>query len=565
MQKDEKARGLPIGKFLEEIQGHQKALSVMCQLRVLGHPQFQRAEPYDQANNAELRPLVLASEQTKMTQLSFQTLNEKLWQWRRRLEGATRRHASLRLYSTAEAQWIYERLCQPKSSQIVDELALIICPMYPRTTHSFSTLQRAIGDAMKNPKPTTQPERKGALLQDTKIIGQQEWPARVGTFLKAVQCAMEERELAFNPVLPTQHWHGVHVHTVDASAEALLYLILSIFKRLPKSFEVLWCERSTGAQQVATFLDRTVHETSWCFVMVHVDMLLPSVQQVLLRHLLASRDAKQQNLHFIQMSSTNLARKKMARWKAHGRAVFCMSITEAFSLAEAAKLLREAMLAHGPNMPMGLCFHINLGFFREREQREWDKLMALINRFFFNLLVLSFVTDPESGLILSIPPHYQLKVLVELPDRTGHLSEEPAQDARDPSWVFRELPVIALVGEMKTPPNAYDVDDDARLVCKYLKAYADGSIDSKYGGAHSVDLCFVMDCTGSMDQWIEQAQQKTLNLVTAAKQQFKVKVRVAFVAYRDYSEGDRKLDCMDFVEERDIPRTCATQVDLEFR
>jgi hypothetical protein len=612
VQKDEKASGLSISTFLEEMQGHQKALSVMCQLRILGHPQYQQAEPYDLASNAALRPPVLASEHGRVAQLSFQALNNVLRQWRCRLELATARHASLRFYSTAEAQRIHDHLLQLDAGEIVHELALILCPMYPRTPQSFPALQSVIGDAARHLREPAQSDGENAVAHDSEAVMQHEWPARVGQFLEAVQRAMGAQQLWFNPEAPVRHWQGVHVHTVDHSAEALLYLILAIFKRLPMTYEVLWCDPSTGAQDVAAFFDRTAHEPLWCFVMVCVDALSPSVQQVLLKHLLASRDvAKQKNLHCIQTASTNLhaapwighhksvnssrllsreqarqllragvleysgmqrvvwplggsgsgkthlARKQVAEWKEHGLADFCMSITEALSLAEATRLLRDAVLAHGPKTRMGLCFHINLGRFREEERAQWDALMTLINRFFFNLLVLHSVADPESGLALSIPPHSHWNVLVELPHRSGHLCEEQAQDAEDASWVFREFPVIALVGEMKTPPNAYDIDDDARLVCKYLKAYSNGSIDSKYGGADSVDLCFVMDCTGSMDRWIEHAQQKTLDLVTAAKQQFGVKVRVAFVAYRDYSDDDRLQDSMDFVEELDVPCTYA--------
>jgi hypothetical protein len=136
-----------------------------------------------------------------------------------------------------------------------------------------------------------------------------------------------------------RHWQGVHVHTVDPSAEAVLHLILAIFKRLPMSYEVFECEPSTGAQDVAAFLDRTVHEPLWCFVMVRVDALSTLVQQVLLKHLLASRDVvARQNLHRIQTSSTNL---QAAPWIGHHQSV---DLSRLLSREQARQLLRAGLL-----------------------------------------------------------------------------------------------------------------------------------------------------------------------------------------------------------------------------
>jgi len=65
-----------------------------------------------------------------------------------------------------------------------------------------------------------------------------------------------------------------------------------------------------------------------------------------------------------------------------------------------------------------------------------------------------------------------------------------------------------------------------------------------------LDLCFVMDCTGSMASWIEQAKDKVNAIMEASlKIDKRVFPRVAFIGYRDY--GDLPKDryfLIDFTE-----------------
>jgi len=62
----------------------------------------------------------------------------------------------------------------------------------------------------------------------------------------------------------------------------------------------------------------------------------------------------------------------------------------------------------------------------------------------------------------------------------------------------------------------------------------------------SVDLCIMMDCTGSMGSWIEQAKTKAKGVITQAQERFKVDIRVSFVGYRDFSDQVR-FQTSDFV------------------
>jgi hypothetical protein len=73
--------------------------------------------------------------------------------------------------------------------------------------------------------------------------------------------------------------------------------------------------------------------------------------------------------------------------------------------------------------------------------------------------------------------------------------------------------------------------------------------------AAAVDMVFIMDVTGSMQKWIEQATKTVIDQATDISRRFGImaKVRFAFVGYRDYSDTERTVldftpDLATFVE-----------------
>lgn len=58
----------------------------------------------------------------------------------------------------------------------------------------------------------------------------------------------------------------------------------------------------------------------------------------------------------------------------------------------------------------------------------------------------------------------------------------------------------------------------------------------------SVKLCFVMDCTASMEPWIRTARHEVLNIVDSVEEKHPhADVQVAFVGYRDHGDSERIL------------------------
>ena len=73
-----------------------------------------------------------------------------------------------------------------------------------------------------------------------------------------------------------------------------------------------------------------------------------------------------------------------------------------------------------------------------------------------------------------------------------------------------------------------------------------------------VDLCFVMDCTGSMEEHIEAATSCILKVARHMENMKpSVKIRFGFCGYRDYCDGDNRLQKFPFTDsythfERDL-------------
>lgn len=92
--------------------------------------------------------------------------------------------------------------------------------------------------------------------------------------------------------------------------------------------------------------------------------------------------------------------------------------------------------------------------------------------------MLRSVEDP-SGCVFNLPSGCGWDIVVEVPFRSGHLNE-PHDALSQEEGLWQELPVLACLGSMVSPPGQLDIDTDTKLVCKYLRAYQDNTIDEFY-------------------------------------------------------------------------------------
>ena len=65
-----------------------------------------------------------------------------------------------------------------------------------------------------------------------------------------------------------------------------------------------------------------------------------------------------------------------------------------------------------------------------------------------------------------------------------------------------------------------------------------------------MDLCFLVDCTGSMKPWIEAVKDTVKTLETKMKDQYKqCTMRFAFVRYTDYDQPlESRVTYIDFTK-----------------
>ena len=65
----------------------------------------------------------------------------------------------------------------------------------------------------------------------------------------------------------------------------------------------------------------------------------------------------------------------------------------------------------------------------------------------------------------------------------------------------------------------------------------------------SLDVAFLVDCTGSMSKYIDQTKENIEFVVNSIKQEFENKVKIAFVGYRDHGDGDNRIQSLGFTED----------------
>ena len=97
----------------------------------------------------------------------------------------------------------------------------------------------------------------------------------------------------------------------------------------------------------------------------------------------------------------------------------------------------------------------------------------------FDLIILGYVEDTETGLSFKLPGGLNWKFFIEVPcqdvDEDSDKSLEQFCD---------KIPLFNLIGirHKVSQNNQFTVSDEVQLVCKYLKAYKNGQIDRDLKG-----------------------------------------------------------------------------------
>eukprot|EP01083_Nonionella_stella_P165692 551904_1 len=81
---------------------------------------------------------------------------------------------------------------------------------------------------------------------------------------------------------------------------------------------------------------------------------------------------------------------------------------------------------------------------------------------------------------------------------------------------------------------------------------------------HIIDFAYTIDSTGSMKKWISQVKTDIITVVDNLQKQFpEYTLRLGCIAYRDWSDGNKRLEKLDFTENIQTFRTWIGTLDAK--
>lgn len=183
---------------------------------------------------------------------------------------------------------------------------------------------------------------------------------------------------------------------------------------------------------------------------------------------------------------TRYIRKKLEEARVTGAQTGSIYIHEDFTLAKAVEQLRNKFGEGGSKKS------IHLAFSWSCDCKPNDEFLLAVNHFFNSFLLFGNVYDPTCGNSFYGSSH-EWDVFVEMNICAG--GEEAVH-----SWLREHVPILSYCSSRtQQPPCDFDIDEKARRVALYLRAYDDGSIDRKFNSTPAnKSIVFVLDKSGSM-------------------------------------------------------------------
>lgn len=103
---------------------------------------------------------------------------------------------------------------------------------------------------------------------------------------------------------------------------------------------------------------------------------------------------------------------------------------------------------------------------------------------------------------------------------------------------------------------------EARLLELDIKQKKIANIFADLKKAEKVDICFMLDCTGSMHSYINEAKSVIHKIIDNLKRKFQnFELRAAFVGYRDHGDGAKRITLFSFSSNIDDFKTFVSLVD----
>ena len=94
-----------------------------------------------------------------------------------------------------------------------------------------------------------------------------------------------------------------------------------------------------------------------------------------------------------------------------------------------------------------------------------------------------------------------------------------------------------------------------------LKNYRISKMFNELRNAEKVDICFLLDCTGSMAGYISEAKTVIHRVVDKLGKQFQdLQLNCAFIGYRDHSDGVNRISRLPFTKDKEAFKTFVSSV-----
>ena len=129
-----------------------------------------------------------------------------------------------------------------------------------------------------------------------------------------------------------------------------------------------------------------------------------------------------------------------------------------------------------------------------------ERLRELLNYVLESLILTGAIRDPENQKVFYCGAG-KWSIYVE----TIAMKSAPDESVKD--IMLQKIPILSCCASFIVPSNNYFIDEKARRVCTYLRAFDNGTIDRKFNAIPlKKQLLFVIDKSGSMQQQMANAR-----------------------------------------------------------
>ena len=525
IQHEEKATDHNIPIYLKQLLMYRRGLAILSGLFDSGHPQFKKSvfTLDDDQVRLHTKSLDLVAEWVDDLQSSLHT-------WEAKIEEAGKRDPILCLYTIKQLRRIASLVIDGSVEALFNYIAHLFVDNITKRRVVFDAVQEVVDN----------------LSSSNDEVAEDNWLQVFQHFFAKLTQLTNCRgaPLVVIPVLEGSLSESNTRYTTTLDTAVIKKLLCVIFGcRRPGSFQLLWCNKNLGNSEVSSFIQRAKFYPNLRFAVIRFDLLNQSVQNLFLKTILQNISIR--NVHFIECGPSIL---KSASWlpvckaddvcrdvnllerysdwykdagedfnktrqvcyvgksgsgKSHQirklmkqfrRSPVVVPITEEFDQNDIFSRISSGLKARTDDEFL-LVFQVNISTLRENAVERWLALMHSIDNLIFQLLILRSIVVLDADCVINLPWGSNWKIALELPDRDDHLEGIVSE-----SLLEDEVPSISstftFIDASSLP---LDIDDESRLVCKYLQAFESGLIDTLFvSDDKDTDVVFVLDNSGSM-------------------------------------------------------------------